>query len=91
MRHALHCEPMADQFLNIQAIDGAVNCVYDVFAAAPEEFSLIFPPGTDIAFIDEVCERHDTAKLSAIFSRIWQRRVRKRDAVFTAPCSTNSL
>ena len=39
---------------NIQVIDGAVNCVYDVFAATDEEFALIFPPGQGVAFIDEV-------------------------------------
>ncbi len=40
---------------NIQVIDGAVNCVYDIFAATEEEFDLIFPSGQDVAFIDEVC------------------------------------
>ncbi len=35
-------------------IDGADNAVYDIFAATDEEFSLIFPAGTDVAFIDEV-------------------------------------
>jgi hypothetical protein len=38
---------------NIQVIDGAENCVYDIFAATDEEFSLIFPRGQDVAFIDE--------------------------------------
>ena len=36
---------------NIQIIDGAENCVYDLFAATDEEFARIFPIGTDIAFI----------------------------------------
>lgn len=72
---------MAGQFMNVQVIDGAVNCVYDIFAVTPEEFSLIFAPGTDIAFIDEVCDRHDAAEVDAVFSRIWGRRVRKCDAV----------
>jgi hypothetical protein len=81
MRRALHCEAMAGRFLNIQVIDGAVNCVYDIFAATPEEFSAIFTPDTDVAFIDEVCERHEAAELDAIFNRIWQRRVRKREAI----------
>ena len=44
---------------NIQVIDGAVNCVYDIFSATDEEFALIFPNGQDIAFIDEVYGRGD--------------------------------
>ena len=39
---------------NIQIIDGAVNCVYDVFAASEEEFALIFPESQDVAFIGKV-------------------------------------
>jgi hypothetical protein len=41
---------------NIQVIDGAENCVYDIFQASDEEFSPIFCDGRDIAFIDEVYE-----------------------------------
>ena len=70
-----------DQFMNVQVVDSAINCVYDIFAVTPEEFSLIFEPGADVAFIDEVCDRHDAAKLDAVFSRIWQRRIRKCEAV----------
>jgi hypothetical protein len=54
--------------------NGAVNCVYDIFAATEDEFSLVFPPGTDVAFIDEVYDRGDPAALDAAFDRIWARR-----------------
>jgi hypothetical protein len=66
---------------NIQVIDGAVNCVYDIFAATDEEFGLIFPSGQDVAFIGEVMERGPEAALDAAFTRIWERRVRKSDAM----------
>jgi hypothetical protein len=66
---------------NIQVIDGAINSVYDIFQATEEEFSLIFPPGEDIAFIDEVYERRPGEELSAAFKRIWTRRIPKRDAM----------
>ena len=66
---------------NIQVIDGADNCVYDIFAATDEEFTLLFPPGEDVAFIDEVISRADPIRLQEVFSQLWQRRVRKRDAV----------
>ena len=67
---------------NIQVIDGAVNCVYDIFAATDEEFALIFPKGADIAFINEVFDRtHDEQGLISVFNRIWERRVVKADAM----------
>ena len=64
---------------NIQIIDGAQNCVYDIFAATNEEFATIFPLGTDIAFIDEIYETGDRKLLDAAFNSIWQRRVKKAD------------
>jgi hypothetical protein len=66
---------------NIQVIDGAVNCVYDIFAATDEEFGLIFLPGHDVAFIDEVMERGPVDVLDVVFSRVWGRRVRKSEAM----------
>lgn len=62
---------------NIQVIDGAINCVYDVFQATEEEFNAIFPPGQDIAFIDEVYARGDSEALDDAFRSIWTRRVPK--------------
>lgn len=64
---------------NIQVIDGAVNCVYDVFVATDEEFNLIFPPGQDIAFIDEVYASGEARQVDQAFERIWRRRVRKAE------------
>ncbi len=65
---------------NIQVIDAAENCVYDIFAATEEEFLLIFPDGQDIAFIDEVCDREDNESLNQAFKNIWSRRIPKADA-----------
>jgi hypothetical protein len=66
---------------NIQVFDGAENAVYDIFAATDEEFALIFPNGTDVAFIDEVYKNQSSQKLDAAFSEIWKRRVPKRQAM----------
>lgn len=66
---------------NIQIIDGAVNCVYDIFQASDAEFSLIFPLGTDVAFIDEVYASADAETLDIAFNNIWKRRIKKIDAV----------
>jgi hypothetical protein len=64
----------------IQVIDGARNCVYDIFAATDEEFALIFPEETDIAFIDEVYAKGDKELLDATFNEIWRRRVKKSES-----------
>jgi hypothetical protein len=64
---------------NIQVIDGALNSVYDIFTATEEEFSLVFPGGIDITFIDEVYERGDASELDIAFEKIWQRRVKKSE------------
>lgn len=66
---------------NIQVIDSAINCVYDVFALDDAEFDLLFPPGQDIAFIDEVLARHPSHVLEPVFERLWRNRVPKREAM----------
>ncbi len=66
---------------NIQIIDGALNCVYDIFEASDDQFNLIFPEGTDIAFIDEVYERENEADLDLAFNEIWERRIPKKSAM----------
>lgn len=65
---------------NIQIIDGAKNCVYDIFAAKDEEFEIIFPNNTDIAFIDEVYAINEKSKIDMIFKNIWKRRIKKFEA-----------
>ena len=62
---------------NIQVIDGAINSVYDIFQATDEEFAQIFPPGQNIAFIDEVYDRVGEKQLDLVFNNIWQRRIPK--------------
>lgn len=66
---------------NIQIFDGADNAVYDIFAATDEEFSLIFPNGTDVAFIDEVYQNQSPHVLDTAFNEIWKRRVPKQQAM----------
>ncbi len=64
---------------NIQIIDSAVNCVYDIFAATDGEFDLIFPNGSDIAFIEEIYGHADEKLLNTIFNDIWKRRIKKSE------------
>jgi hypothetical protein len=65
---------------NIQIIDGATNCTYDIFSATDDEFDLIFRQDTDIAFIDEVFFYANSIQLDAAFNAIWSRRIAKKDA-----------
>lgn len=65
---------------NIQIIDGALNCVYDIFSASDDEFLLLFKNGEDVAFIDEIYANGNHQLLDAAFKNIWQRRVKKSDA-----------
>ena len=64
---------------NIQVIDGAENCVYDLFAATDDEFARIFPSGTDIAFIEEVLARDDSEEIHRMFTNLWTRPVKKAE------------
>jgi hypothetical protein len=65
---------------NIQIIDGAKNSVYDIFQATDDEFAVLFPDGTDVAFSDEISDRGDEQSLIALFAEIWKRRIPKKDA-----------
>ena len=62
---------------NIQVIDAALNCVYDIFAATDEEFALILPHKQDIAFIDDVLATGNTPALDNVLNNIWRRRIPK--------------
>lgn len=62
-------------------IDGAANCVYDVFSVHDDDFARIFPGGTDIAFIEDVERRADAEAVFEAVTRAWPHRIPKRDAV----------
>ncbi|MGO1000590.1 hypothetical protein [Lysobacter sp. CA196] len=64
---------------HVQVIDGADNCVYDVYAVDDEDFRCLFPDGQDVAFIDEVLARGDPDRLDAVFERLWKQRVAKHE------------
>lgn len=62
---------------NVQVIDGALNCVYDVFAASDDDHALLFPNGTDIAFAEDFQSRADIDSVEAALERLWLNRVPK--------------
>ncbi len=63
---------------NVQIIDGAANCTYDVFAFTDEEFNAVFPlDGQDIEFIEDVLDRLGEDALGKILRPVWKRLVKK--------------
>ncbi len=52
---------------NIQVIDGADNCVYDIFTASDDEFFLISPDNENVAFINEIYLRGTEETLNKAF------------------------
>jgi len=63
---------------NIQVIDGALNCTYDIFAATDEEFALIFPFGADVEFVSDFFDRAGEDTAGAVTRSLWERRQDKK-------------
>ncbi len=64
---------------NVQVIDGARNCTYDVFAASEEDFHLIFPgEGQDVEFIEDFIDRVGEHVANGVTKRLWSSRVDKK-------------
>lgn len=58
---------------NIQVIDGADNCAYDVFAATEREFILMFPDGRDVEFVDDLVDRMGEKTADHLLKALWNR------------------
>lgn len=63
---------------NIQAIDGAENATFSIFQATDEEFELLFPDGTDVAFAEDIEARLTEEQLHKLFDAVWSRPVEKK-------------
>jgi len=64
----------------IQVVTNDDNCTFDIFLAADEDFGLLFPQETDIAFIDEVYARNDNDMIFNALERISKNRVKKTES-----------
>lgn len=62
---------------NVLVIDGAKNCVYDIFEFSDDQFAIIFPDSTDVAFFDEVEKNNVPEAVEKAFDGVWMRRVPK--------------
>lgn len=66
---------------NVQVIDGADNCTYDIFAASEDDFALIFPDGQDVEFIEDFFARVGKEIAGRVSERLWTARVDKKSAI----------
>jgi hypothetical protein len=62
---------------NVQYIDDADNCPYDIYALTDEEFTMVFPDGQDIEFIEDLTKRIPD-EFAGILQRFWRRPVDKK-------------
>jgi hypothetical protein len=65
-------------YKNVQVIDGALNCTYDVYAVVDRDFNLIFPgKGQDIKFVEGFFARNKRVA-QRIWKGMWSKRVDKK-------------
>ncbi|WP_198024123.1 hypothetical protein [Sphingorhabdus lutea] len=65
---------------NIQIIDEAPNCAYDIFSIPDEKYDIIFPgPGQNIEFIENIIERLSDLESENLFTDFWVDPVVKSD------------
>ncbi|GAB3339302.1 hypothetical protein [Marilutibacter aestuarii] len=64
---------------NIQVIDGADNCTYDVFAISVDGFREIFPGETqDVEFVDDFVARVGEQHATSVLNELWRHPVDKK-------------
>jgi hypothetical protein len=65
---------------NIQVIDGAENCSYDMLAMTDDEFRIPFPaPAQDIDLIEDAIDHVGDDELGAIMRNVGKRPIKKPD------------
>ncbi len=64
---------------NIQVIDGAMNCCYDIFSVSDDDFLVIFPDGQDIEFSDDLFKRLGDEQANKVLEPIWKNQVNKKE------------
>jgi len=66
---------------NIQIIDAALNCSYDIFEVSNEQYRVIFPTSNDIAFIEDVIAKLGEESADILFYNIWKLKPQKKECV----------
>lgn len=63
---------------NVQVIDDALNCLYEIYAASDEDFGLIFPDSTDIEFVNDFITRIGEPVAAQVLDRLWAKPIEKK-------------
>jgi len=63
---------------NIQIIDDAINCTYDIFSIDESCFSEIFPDKRDVEFEDDLFKRLGEVRANELLLTLWENRVDKK-------------
>lgn len=64
---------------NIQLIEPADNCAYNIYAMPDEDFELMFPNAQDIEFVEDFFKRVGSEKAGQIYSALWLRLLKKTE------------
>lgn len=62
---------------NIEVIDGALNCKYEIYAATDEDFEVIFPNEQDVEFADDLFCRLGEEEALKLTRRLWKNPVER--------------
>jgi len=63
---------------NVQVVDGAENCMYEIYSIDDESFFKIFPDGQDIEFVDDFIARLGEEISNPILEKLWEGRQEKK-------------
>lgn len=67
---------------NIQIVDGALNCAFDIYEISDQHFDLLFPAkNQDIEFAEDVYSRMDDEKANSLFRHLWQKPRSKKEVL----------
>jgi len=63
---------------NVQVIDGAINSIFKIFEISEEQFNILFPKGSDIAFLEDFPELEDDLKF---WKEFYKNRINKNNVI----------
>jgi hypothetical protein len=63
---------------NIQVIDGAANSIFGIYQVPDDLFDVMFPNGTDVAFVDEIGKDFETRQGKRLWNMVYQHPVNKK-------------
>lgn len=64
---------------NIQVVDDAINCTFDIFSIEESAFEAIFPKGIDVEFEDDLFKRLGNDKSNSLLTSLWKNRLDKKN------------